>query len=119
MKRNYLAESCMGFQYADTPLAAITGLINIHKRDFKGASATINVYDTTDVPLDARVYTDSGTGQKCWSLTDQSNVTETGVISSVLSLLDEDTAYYWFSGEPEYVIVNEDYFNRVQQKLKG
>ena len=119
MKRNYLAESGLGFQYGDTPLKAITGLLEIHRRDFKGRSGTINVYDTTDVPLGARVYTESSTGQKVWSLTGRTNGPETGVILPLLSLLDQETADYWFTGEPEHVVVNEAYFNRVQQKLKA
>ncbi len=118
MKRNYLAESGLGFQYGDTPLKAITGLLDIQRREFKGRSVTVNVYDTTDVPLGARIYTDTGTSQKSWTLTGRTNGPETGTLLPMFSLLDEDTADYWFTGEPEHVIVNEAYFNRVQQKLK-
>lgn len=119
MKRSYLAESYMGFQYGDTPLKAITGLLDIHKRDFKGRSATINVHDATDVPLGALVYTESSTSKKVWSLKGRTSGPETGVIPLMFSLLDEETADYWFTGEPEHVVVNEEYFNRVQQKLKA
>jgi hypothetical protein len=66
-KRNYMAESAFGYQYADTQLAAITGLLNIHRRDWNGRLATINVYDTTDVPDGGRVFTDSSTGKKMWT----------------------------------------------------
>lgn len=116
MKRNYLAESSVGFQYGGTPLEAITGLLNRHKLDYKGMSFTITVYDTTDVPLGARTFTELTSNRKVWTKDN-----ERGFLVQIMSLLDEETADYMFDGHyhAEHIIMDKDYFERVQKKLNG
>jgi hypothetical protein len=118
-KRNYMAESSFGYQYADTPLAAITGLLNIHKRDWKGRTTTINVYDTTDVPKNGRVFTNSSTGEKMWSDSSFGALAgKTGKVMHLFTLLDDDSAEFMFGKDLEHVTVNREYFERISERLR-